>query len=174
MAAVASLPPVPIVRTNWGRPSWCTTTTVNPAPDRHDGFRFIRRVIAVGQGPDQGGGDEVHSFNVEVRLFHGGDDAIDQLPVGGGHENTAGDGSVFGRVVTQELGGEDRLIDRKRDDLLRLESHGTLDFVVGNPGEIELSGDDAESGDADDDGVRRRSGRCARDDGWHRPPPGCP
>ena len=32
MAAVVALPPEPMVRTNWGRPFWWTTTTVSPAP----------------------------------------------------------------------------------------------------------------------------------------------
>ena len=32
MAAVVALPPLPMVRTNWGRPFWWTTTTLRPAP----------------------------------------------------------------------------------------------------------------------------------------------
>jgi hypothetical protein len=34
-----------------------------------------------------------------------------------------------------------------------LEVHGTLDFAVRNPGQVEFTSDDPEPGDTDDDGI---------------------
>ena len=108
---------------------------------------------AVGQRPDEGGGDEVHALDVQSRLLHGRDHSVDEVAVGGRHENSSGLGPVVGGVVAQDLRGENRLVGREGNDLLRLEPDGALDLGVGNPGKVELTGDDPEPGDADDDGV---------------------
>ena len=36
-------------------------------------------MFTVGQGANKGGRHQVHPFNVETRLFHRGDDAVDHL-----------------------------------------------------------------------------------------------
>jgi hypothetical protein len=125
--------------------------------DRHDGFRLVGRMVAVCQGSDECRRHEIDSLDVETRLLDGVDDAVDEIPMRCGDKDTSGDGTVFGRLVTQQLCRENRLVERERDDLLRLESHGTLDLSVGNPGHIELARNDPETGDANHDGIRDES-----------------
>ncbi len=66
MAAVVAFPPEPMVRTNWGRPFWWTTTTVRPAPTDTMASGCSDSACA-SDGPHQGRRDEVDADRRSAR-----------------------------------------------------------------------------------------------------------
>ena len=153
-AAVAALPPVPMVRTNCGTPTLVDDHDGEAGADGDDRLGPLGGDRRVAQGPHQGGRHEVDTLDDEARLLGRGHDAVDQIAMGGGDQHAPGLGAVGGGVVGEDLGGEDRLVGREGDDFFGLEADRAVDVLVGDPGQVDLTRDGTQAGDADDDGLR--------------------
>ena len=183
-AAVAALPPVPMVRTNWGRPCWWTTTTVSPAPI--DTMASGRSAATEGSPSARTRAEDTRSTPSTTRP------AFSAAPTTPSTRSRCAAATrtrrvfdaVGGGAVGEDLGGEDGLVRREGDDLLGLEAHRAVEVLVGHPGKVDLTRDGAQAGDADhdrlglelavlpqaDDGVGHRRGvlDLAVDDGARR------